>query len=71
MYVALINMRITNTNSKTVTLYEIGSVKIQDAEIAKYNKRLFSTWEYNTCNYFREEVDCEDRVRSSWNIDRC
>jgi len=50
---------------------KIGSVKIQDAEIAKYNKRLFSTWEYNTCNYFREEVDCEDRVRSSWNIDRC
>jgi len=37
MYVALINMRITNTYSKTV--------KIQDAEIAKYNKWLFSIWE--------------------------
>ena len=37
MYVALINMRITNTHSKTVTLYEKnGSVKIKDAEIAKY-----------------------------------
>ena len=35
------------------------SVKIQDAEIAKYNKRLFSIWEYNTYNYFRKEVDCD------------
>jgi len=46
MYVALINMRITIANSKTVTIYEKnGSVKIKDAEIAKYNKRLFSIWE--------------------------
>jgi len=46
MYVALINMRITNTDSKTVTLYEKnGSVKIKVAEIAKYNKSLFSIWE--------------------------
>ena len=43
MYVAL---KITNTNSKTVTIYEKnGLVKIKDAEIAKYNKRLFSIWE--------------------------
>ena len=45
MYVALINMMITNTKSKTVTIYEKWFVKIQDAEIAKYNKRLFSIWE--------------------------
>jgi len=46
MYVALINMGITNTNSKTVTIiYMKKMVPSKDAEIAKYNKRLFSIWE--------------------------
>jgi len=68
MYVALINMMITNTKSKTVTIYEKWFVKIQDAEIAKYNKRLFSIWESNTYNYFRKEVDCDvqGECRTYW-----
>jgi len=37
MYVVIINMRITNTNSKTIYAKWFGQrLKIQDAEIAKY-----------------------------------
>ena len=36
MYVALINMKITNTNSKTVTKYEKWFRQNKDAEIAVF-----------------------------------
>ena len=37
MYVALINIRITNTNSKTVTIYEKWFGQNKDAEIAVFH----------------------------------
>jgi len=45
MYVALINMRITNTNSKNVSIYEKWFGQTTRCRIVKYNKRLFSIWE--------------------------
>jgi len=43
MYVALI--KIQSVTLRQLQYMKNGSVKIQDAEIAKYNKRLLSTWE--------------------------
>jgi len=38
-----------------------GSVKIQDAENAKYNKGCFPYGNKNTYTYFRKEVDCDEQ----------
>ena len=49
MYVALINMRITNTNCKTVTIYEKWFVKIQFSVFLKIQLHYFLTDYYHQC----------------------